>query len=761
MAIPKAVDTQRDFTGGELDATAKRRDDDPFVRTGMRQLSNARTLNTGAAVNRPGRNLLQKLAGQGRVEEVLMAPGVKYRLVFTNAALTIFDASGTQVFTEAGRAWAAATVGQINFGVYFNQVFITFPGVVPEVLTWDGVSTWSSASYAERVTGSNQKRTPFYRIAPKGITLKPSGLGIGASITITASSAYFVNGMIGTRIRYITRQILITGVTNSTTATGTVEEELDGEQGINFVSDPRTVFFVGDLVSGSTTGAIGLVVATSAGGINVALGQFASSSQTVRSFITGETIIGTRNQLANNNVSGIISPSVGVAIWDEEVMNAYRGYPRSVTVDQNRLIFSDFPAVPSGIAWSAEGVVDDLYVGPNPTDGFFELVPAKNRVLYVQAGPESAEMVFCDNSIFYIPISPTNPLKPGSVQFLKISSDGVGQVQPRSVGNVIVYADPGLNQLRSIVATGAYYRPFEVEPLTELHSHLFNNIQAIALPTSVSQFAERYAYVLNGDGTIALGKYALDKDSKVVGKIGWLPWNGAWTGKWVSALNDVVLFVSSYTAGATTSFMLEQLDVTLYLDASLPINAIPAPLTPPGGKGPLWWLPTATVDLMDGLLPLGPHATDANGFIVPITPGEDLTSATLRAGFTWTDVWEPFVPAAHDGPDTGGGGYAVAPRMKKRRVARMEAYMMNSSGFMFARLAGGQTGPNLPAAGTVLSTKRIPAYNQDDDATKAPPLREQAYAYKPLGREHDPRRAIIKDTPGPLTLAEVAIRVSV
>jgi hypothetical protein len=291
----------------------------------------------------------------------------------------------------------------------------------------------------------------------------------------------------------------------------------------------------------------------------------------------------------------------------------------------------------------------------------FEIAPGKNRVLYTVPGPEGAEMVFCDAAIFYIAISATNPLKPGSVAFQKISSDGAGQVQPRTVGNVIVFADGGLNMLQAIIATGAYYRPFEIQNLTDLHAHLFNNIQAIALPTSVTQFPERYAYVLNGDGTIALGKYTLDKDSQIAGKIGWLPWNGAGVIKWISALNDAVIFVTAYTQGGTTAYMVEQLDATRYLDASLPVNAIPTPLTPPGGKGPLWWLPLATVDLMDGRLPLGPHATDANGFILPIDPGEDLTSATLRAGFTWTATWEPFMPAAPPGQDSG-------QRMKKRRA---------------------------------------------------------------------------------------------
>jgi hypothetical protein len=54
----------------------------------------------------------------------------------------------------------------------------------------------------------------------------------------------------------------------------------------------------------------------------------------------------------------------------------------------------------------------------------FEIAPGKVQVYYVVPGPESSEFVFCDRRIYYIPISPTNPLKPGSVAFQLLSGDG-------------------------------------------------------------------------------------------------------------------------------------------------------------------------------------------------------------------------------------------------------------------------------------------------------------------------------------------------
>ena len=61
----------------------------------------------------------------------------------------------------------------------------------------------------------------------------------------------------------------------------------------------------------------------------------------------------------------------------------------------------------------------------------------------------------------------------------------------------------------------------------------------------------------------------------------------------------------------------------------------------------------------------------------------------------------------------------------------------------------------------VMNTRRIDAWSQGEDPASAAPLREQAYFWRPLGRDYDPRRAIIKDTPGPLLIHEFDMEISV
>jgi hypothetical protein len=100
-------------------------------------------------------------------------------------------------------------------------------------------------------------------------------------------------------------------------------------------------------------------------------------------------------------------------------------------------------------------------------------------------------------------------------------------------------------------------------------------------------------------------------------------------------------------------------------------------------------------------------------------------------------------------------------RMMKRRVSRMAVYVSNSTGFVMARLFSGPITLTSPALGSIMNIRRVETWNQDDDPTQPPPLREEAQRWRPLGRAFDPRVAVIKDTPGPLVIEEMGMEVTI
>lgn len=763
----KILGGQRDFSYGEVDVDLKRADDHPARKGGLRQMLNHRIHNSGVIGQRSGRRGLF-VAPTTRVEEITMSPGNVFKLVFGNSFLNVYNSSGILVanFSNLGGGavipWTPATTGTIRYAQFGLSVYIAYLGVPPQVLTWDGVTTWTLINFAELTIGS-QKRTWFYRISPQGIAILPSART--GAITVTANSPVWTPGHVGTRIRFVNRQIVITGYVSPTVVNGTVQEALPGAQVLTFAVDPRLVFSVGDVVNGATSGSKGIVTAISfgagVGNLNV---QLITTNTTITQFtpfspgaivsFVGESISGPGGSITAGSAGAIVDPNAAVTYWDDEVMNSLRGYPTSVFVDQFRVGFCNFPLLPNAIGWSSINAPTDLYVGGStiPSGAMFELAPDKVQIQDVVPGPEGSEFVFCDRRVFYIPINETNPLRPGSVAFKLLTEDGAGNVMPRRAQEAILYCNAGLSTIMAVIATGAYQRPFATKSLTDYHAHLFSNIQCIACPAADGQFNERYAYVLNGNGSVAVGKYKPETLSGNEPVIGWGPWTGGGTVFWVSAWSSDVLFTTNYFGVATVC---EILDDTLYLDGSVFVNAVPVGMAAPAGKGPLWWIANQSVFLMDGRRPLGLYQIDGNGNVIPQNMGgEDLTVVTLVAGQPFTTITEPFAAEANPGNDVG-------QRMAVRRVARFGASVIHSTGFLMARLFSGKVTRASPALGSVVNSRRFPAYYMDDDTSVAPPVRETTEKIRPIGRSYDPRVAIIRDTPGPMIIEELLMEVTV
>jgi hypothetical protein len=154
-----------------------------------------------------------------------------------------------------------------------------------------------------------------------------------------------------------------------------------------------------------------------------------------------------------------------------------------------------------------------------------------------------------------------------------------------------------------------------------------------------------------------------------------------------------------------------------------------------GGLGPLWWLANSTVDLIDGTRPLGTHSVDGTGNVRKLDPSEDLSSPTIMAGLAWQAILEPFIPHVQGGQDEG-------QRVKKRKIRRLAISVQNSTGFV------------MQGIGKIQCGRRIPPWNVGDDQGQSPPLRETTYSFRTRGRDYDPRVALVKDIPGPITVAE-------
>lgn len=685
MANNRHIVRQRDFSGGEVVEHAKRRDDEPAVRSGARTLRNVRILSSGAVEQRPGRSAL--FQNTGRVDEVRLDSETTIFLCFgSDGTLKIRSGAGALLAQAWGYEWDEDTAWTANWALFNKDIVITFPGQVPKIARWDGGTGWTFLDWAATVTSAGRKLVPFHRFAPREITMSLSAL-TGSGVTVTFSDDVLNANHVGCRFRYYDRQVTITAVTSPTVGTATVSEQQRYVVLLDFTTDVNNAFAVGDILETVETGSINYVA------------EFKDNDE-IRCVVVqnngggaGVTIVGPSGQA----VLGAVNPeSAGPAItvWDEEVMNDFRGWPRSVAVDQNRLIFSDFPGLPEGIAWSGFGDPFNLDVGAEPTDPIFELVPKKARVYHVMDGAD--EFVFTDLGIYYVPISESNPLRPGSVGFRRVPGAPSSQVRPVSTAQGLVYANKARNRVLAIVGTGQTAQPYLIRPASDLQSHLFSGITCLAVEEGGGDPPDELVYVVNGDGTVVVGRYQIGKDWA-----GWVLWHGDGAVRWISVANSAALFSTEYSVG----WVIERVNSDSYLDAAVDYDAIPAAL-----------------------------GTGAQAAVqIPQDQGTavgDMTSAGgLAAAFDGTTSQLAVASASRTAATTGAVGKNFGQGF---RIAKAEVWPSSNSGFTdqatvtitllgkqgaaFANFIGGE-GTILATTGSISDTTSMQTLTSNDTTT--------------------------------------------
>lgn len=747
MARTSRVIRQRDFSGGEIVEHAKRRDDVELVRAGSRRLLNRLILPTGATCQRPGRTTL--FSDGPRVEEVRMSATKTYRLCFSAGQVVIRNSSGTILHTFTGKPWTNANVEYIRWTRFEYQIYVTFPAMKPRVLTWDGADSWSDAAFAFAADPRNANATlePFHRYAARGVTMYPSART--GSITLQTSAAVFNASHVGAKFRWCGKQTVITAVTDADTATATVIEELPPVYSyeISATGSFPNGFYIGDVVEVET----GDVPPTPVGkgliiGSNGTTKLYILHTQNYDIFLATLKIIGPTGRGTISNPGTLTASEWATTIWDESICSDYRGWPQSVSADQNRLIFSDLPGVPEAIMWSAIRDPANHLPSAAPDGAIVEYAPEKSRV-YSVVGALGDEFVLTDKGVRQIPISTGNPLKPGSVAFNFVTDEPSAQVEPRVTSEGVLYVNAGRNRVNIIVGTGQSARPYVIKQVSDFHAHLFRGIKAIAVSTGGEDIADRYVYAMNNDGTLAVGKVNPGKDW-----IGWVPWelagDGVGLASWVSAMGDVVLVTAAYRFdNVTDRYLVEQQDATAWLDGCVPLHSVPTALAA-GGSGTLWFYAGATVSIMDADRYLGERAVKVNGELF-LQEGDDFDATTIKVGFPWTERIEPFLPHMNEGQS---GQQALRPRQIKQAAAAVQ----DSTGFEVNAIV-------VPKKDAWLIERRQikvePAYLQGEDQALAPPRREKVVTFSVPGSDEDPRYEIVKTRPGPLRVLELTTEI--
>lgn len=726
MSLNEQIIRQRDFSGGEIDPDAVRRDDMEILGFASRRARNMVSTHTGALVRRPGRRML--FENDGIHGEFRPFDDISYTLVFVAGGVVIRTQDGTYV-TWLGAPWSAADLKNIVFETLDNEVFVVWGGQPQVIRISDQDYSWSISAFSFATGINGAVRCPFYRFdGTLGIAMTASGSS--GTVTVTFSSPVLSASHVGTIFRYAGRQIIITDVHSPVSATGFVYEQLPSTWAITVQSSAG--FSVGQIVETDTTNIRGEVAFVSGSDVIIVPINKLSTPQ------IDEKLIG---PTASSKITAVAqSGPTWTVQWDEQFMSAHRGWPRSVSKDRQRLIFANWPQKKNAVFWSAVGNARDGYIGSDAADAMLEFVGAECQVYHVVGGYD--EFAVTDKGIFYIPVSVGTPLQPGSVEFRPIFSSEIANIRPVEVTEGLLFVDKSQTGIYAISATGQTARPYIANEINRYHRPLFSGVKSIAATSATKEFQSRQIYCVNDDGSIVVGQFNPDRET-----IGWFRWStDGGVVKSVSGSYGKVVMMTSYDFGGAPLNVGEEVDYSLLCDCAMTLdpnnssdflalfNGSPLQLSS-GASITLSQLvgkPYAgrEVSVFGGGFYLGKATVGIDGLLVGFG---DYAQVTIGVEWDWD-----FVPLFTN----FDGGQPVGQGEQRRKVSKLLATVRDTQEFMIGERIFG-------------------SWRGGEDMSLPIPSRDTTYTYRETGRSYDPVVQFKSTTPGKFKLIELTTRITV
>lgn len=729
MSLQDQSIRQRDFSAGEVDPDAIRRDDTELLNSAVRYARNLVSTHTGGLTRRPGRRLL--FSDTGVICDFKPFNDDAYKVTALHTRIRVRTLSGSLVASFVA-PWTSDDLDSLVFEPMENELFIAWSGQTKVLKIEQSTSAWTFTDYEFEVGLDETRRVPFYRFEETvGVTMRPSALT--GNITVTFSKAILNAGHAGSIFRYAGRQIRCTRVLDAQTLRAQVIEELPKTYRLTVQSSAG--FSIGQTVETDTTNIKGEVININVPSANVVT-IIPIGTLTVPT--TSDTLVGPN---AKSKVTAVTeSGAIGATLqWDEQFVSDYRGWPQSVSKDRQRLIFTNFRQKKNAILWMATGNNRDGLIGGDPDDAMLEFISAECQVFHVVGGYD--EFAVTDRGVFYIPISVGTPLQPGSVEFRPVFSSEISNIRPAEVTEGLIFVDKAQTGIYAISATGQTARPYLASEINRFHRHLFSGVKSIAVAPGTSVFPSRQIFCVNDDGSVVDGQFNPDRDW-----VGWLKWEGeAKVGSVAGAYGSVV-FMSTYTFNGVDYGVAEELDYSLLCDCATTVAPGSAsdflqldsgePLLLNSGQNITFsgiitnFYINKTVSVFGGGFYLGEYMVPANGVLSGF--GE-YPSITLGVRFDWE--LQPLFT-------NFDGGQPVGQAEQRRKIAKMLLTVRDTQEFQVGNRIFG-------------------SYRGGEDMSEPVPSRDETYRYREIGRSYDPVVEIRSTFPCAFKLIELTTRITV
>jgi len=720
--VVKQIVTQRSFVLGEMREEFLEADDLEIRQQSLRRAENVRITAARTPAARPGTRYRRTVGTAADVISLRPESGLEFGLLVSDDALEIINSDGSLQATISPVPWVSAEDVWVE---PFSEDTVIGGAWGLKILTY-AVGNWSMSDFAFADTTDSAIAQPYWAFY-EDVQIQPSATS--GAITVTATKPIWSPAYVGLRIRYGLREILLTGYVSPTVMSGTVMTKLPPSFRITLASAAN--FATGDAVVGQDTDFQGVVLAVAGATIDVVTTSFFDGPD------VGEKLSSPRGSStvsAKATLAPLASP-----VWDEPLISPVRGYPRAGASAAGRLALVDFEAVPDLVCLSSVRGVRDFKVGSADDDAILRQC-GDNAPRFRHAINAGDLLLFSDRGIYLINIRDGSLLTPQTFNAILMDKRGANGVRPVAVDDAVVFVEASGESVAIAQLSGNVYLKWTVRAISAQHAQLIKTPSKLCGPSLYSSLPEKYMFVVNGDGTLAVLSWFADFQSEAVGFVPWVT-QGAFRSM-SPVFNGYWALVDREINGATVRF-LEELDVEALLDCAIAV-AVEGLLE---GNGEAIEANGATIDIdasrqlplagttvraVAGDYDLGSHDVGLDGLIA----GSEAFPEGAEVGFNFQSRVMPWPTDVIQSPYLG---------MIKVRVVRGSVSVLHT----------GQIAIRANA-----STKRVGGYAFGDDLSAPPPRRTLVYRFMVLGRRDHPEIEFIKEGPGAFQILAINQEVS-
>lgn len=392
--------------------------------------------------------------------------------------------------------------------------------------------------------------------------------------------------------------------------------------------------------------------------------------------------------------------------WQEQAFSAVRGWPRTVALHRQRLVFGGSRDAGDGIWLSKIGAFFNFDLGTAAANDGIQAALSSTRVrsiLHTISGPQLT--FFTEAGVFYLSEDESRPITPTNARPRAASPFGTNTVRPGAFDGGMLMVQGTGTAVRDLAYSSEAANLLAPPVSLAYTERLGTIVDAAYMPGSQAR-PEQYAFFVNAAGVLHVFHSVREE------RVGaWVPWTTLGTYKAVGVSNGV-LFAA---VQRTTGLFLERFDPTLAFDCG-------ASTTLPVTVAHLAGLP---VHVRAGDDYLGSAVAGGGGAVA--LPSQAVEAGALPAGtaveaglaFDWRVVPLPPVVELRDGTILNRPKRLVATHV---RAFRARSLAMANSGALTLLTAGFVPGsPPASRTGWVRFSHLGLAKN-DDDARLCVPI---------------------------------------